>query len=104
MMADNLKGIPFNSADEGLDIPTLVKKIVYDQVTSLVTENDYPNFSVNDVYVVWFAYTLGNWKALCSTPVPDGRYYEVTYNAEKNLGWVDTYVKTHNNEFTLGDV
>ena len=100
-MADNLKGIPFSNDDEGTDIPSLVKKIVFDQVKALVTEQDYPSFSVNDVYIVWFAYTLGNWKALCSTPVPDGRYYEVTYSAERKVGFVDTYKKTHNVEFTL---
>lgn len=102
-MADNLKGIPFSSDDEGIDFPSFAKKIVHDQATTLVTENDFPNFSVNDVYVVWFAYTLGNWKALCSTAVPDGRYYEVTYSKERKVGFVDTYLKTHNVEFHISD-
>lgn len=95
-MADNLKGIPFSSDDEGLDLPTMAKRVVLDQARKLGVELSY-----NDVYVVWFAYTLGNWKALCSTTEPDGRYYEVTYSGEKKLGFVDTYRKTHNNEFTL---
>lgn len=95
-MADNLKGIPFSSDDEGRDIPRIVKEIVLDQANALGVE-----ISLNEVYVVWFAYTLGNWKALCSTSEPDGRYYEVTYSAEKRLGFVDTYRKTHNVEFTL---
>ena len=95
-MADNLKGIPFSSGDEGIDLPTMAKRVVFDQARKLGVE-----LGEGDVYVVWFAYTLGNWKALCSTTEPDGRYYEVTYNKEKNLGFVDTYVKTHNNEFFL---
>lgn len=100
-MADNLKGIPFSSEDEGRDIPSLAKVIVYDQAKALGVQKEHPTFSVDEVYVVWFAYTLGNWKALCSTSLPDGRYYEVTYNKERNVGFVDTYIKTHNVEFTL---
>jgi hypothetical protein len=97
-MADNLKGIPFNSADEGRDIPSLAKVIVFDQASVLGVHKEHPTFSLDEVYVVWFAYTLGNWKALCSTSLPDGRYYEVTFNKERNVAFVDTYRKTHNIE------
>lgn len=100
-MADNLKGIPFSTDDEGRDIPSLAKRVVFDQANALLTPRERSNFTINDVYVVWFAYTLGNWKALFSTSVPDGRYYEVTYSKERNVGFVDTYRKTHNVEFTL---
>lgn len=100
-MADNLKGIPFNSGDEGFDFPTLAKRIVFDQALGLGVQKEHPTFSIDEVYVVWFAYTLGNWKALCSTSLPDGRYYEVTYGKERNVGFIDTYRKTHNNEFSL---
>lgn len=48
-------------------------------------------FTSDDVYVVWFCYILGGWKALVSTPVEDGRYYEVTYNHEKNERYVDVF-------------
>lgn len=97
-MADNLKGIPFSSEDEGKDIPQLVKHIVLDQARALGEP-----LEISDIYVVWFAFVLGNWKALCSTTSPDGRYYEVTYSAERGIGFVDTYRKTHNIEFTLKD-
>lgn len=102
-MADNLKGIPFSNDDEGLDFPSLAKRIVFDQAENLGVTDENPGFSIGDVYVVWFAYTLGNWKALCSTSVADGRYYEVTYSAERKVGFVDTYRKTHNVEFTLDE-
>jgi len=49
-----------------------------------------------EVYVVWFCYILGGWKALVSTSLPDGRYYEVTYNKEKKETYVDMYVKVDN--------
>ena len=100
-MADNLKGIPFNTKDERLDIPGLVKQIVFDQTLALGVRKEHPTFSIDEVYVVWFAYTLGNWKALCSTSLPDGRYYEVTFNRDKSVAFVDTYRKTHNVEVQI---
>jgi len=87
-MADNLKGIPFSTDDEGKSYPDLAKDIV-----SQVTEGN--------VYVVWFVYVLGNWKALCSTDLPDGRYYEVTFNREKKVAFLDTYVKAENQEVEI---
>lgn len=100
-MADNLKGIPFSSTDEGKDIPSLVKKIVYDAALELDVLKMDTKFSITDVYVVWFAYVLGSWKALASTSLPDGRYYEVTFSKERDVGFVDTYRKTHNKEFRI---
>lgn len=49
-----------------------------------------------DVYVVWFSKTLQNAKALLSTPLPDGMYYEVTYNGDKDEIYFDAYKKFHN--------
>ena len=49
-----------------------------------------------DVYVVWFSKTLQNWKALVSTNVSDGMYYEVTYNGDKKETYVDSYKKWKN--------
>lgn len=87
-MADNLKGIPFSNDDEGQSFPDMAKSIV-----SGATEGN--------VYLVWFAYVLGHWKALCSTDLPDGRYYEVTFNREKQVAYLDTYVKADNLEITI---
>ena len=49
-----------------------------------------------DVFVVWNAYILGNIKALLSTTIPDGMYYEVTYNKAKNEIYFDAYKKFEN--------
>ena len=49
-----------------------------------------------DVYVVWSCKTLGNNKALLSTNVPDGMYYEITYNGAKNEAYFDAYKKWEN--------
>lgn len=62
-------------------------------VTRLEKTDPDPNFSV---YVVWFAKTLENWKALISTTLPDGMYYEVTYNGSKNETYLDSYKKFDN--------
>jgi hypothetical protein len=50
----------------------------------------------NMFYVVWFAKVLGNWKALVSTDLISGHYWEVTYNGVKQETYVDTYVKSSN--------
>jgi len=49
-----------------------------------------------DVYVVWSCKTLGNNKALLSTAVPDGMYYEITYNGAKKEIYFDAYKKWEN--------
>ena len=52
--------------------------------------------SENDVYVVWLCKTLQNNKALLSTTIPDGLYYELTYNGDKGELYVDVYEKSLN--------
>lgn len=52
--------------------------------------------SIDDIYVVWFCKTLQNWKALISTTLPDGMYYEVTYNGDKKEIYLDAYKKFEN--------
>lgn len=51
------------------------------------------------VYVVWYCKTLQNVKALLSTDVPDGMYYETTYNGDKNEMYFDAYKKADNIKF-----
>ena len=54
-----------------------------------------------DVYVVWFCYILGGWKCLVSTTLPDGMYYEVTYDKNKNSIYLDAYKKFDNVEILV---
>lgn len=56
-----------------------------------------------DVYVVWYNYTLGNSKALLSTTLLDGMYYEVTYNVDKNEIYFDAYKKFENKYIKVGE-
>lgn len=49
-----------------------------------------------DVYIVWSCKTLQNSKALLSTTLLDGMYYEITYNGDKNEIYFDAYKKFEN--------
>ena len=63
----------------------------------LVSDNsDVLILSTDDLYIVWFAKVLGNWKALISTDAVDGMYWEVTYNGAKKEAYIDTYTKYAN--------
>ena len=59
--------------------------------------------TTDSVYVVWLNRTLQNNKALLSTTITDGMYYEVTYNGDKDELYFDAYKHVVNNEFKLGD-
>ena len=50
----------------------------------------------NDVFIVWLCKALKNSKAMVSTTLNDGMYYEITYNGSKNEIYVDAYVKQEN--------
>lgn len=55
-----------------------------------------PFIDEEDVFVVWSCKTLQNNKALLSTTVPDGMYYELTYNGDKGELYLDAYKKWEN--------
>lgn len=57
--------------------------------------------TANDVYVVWYSKTLQNHKALLSTPVSDGMYYELTFNGDKNELYFDAYKKRENIKYEM---
>ncbi len=50
----------------------------------------------DEVFIVWSCKTLQNCKALASTPLYDGMYYELTYNGDKNELYFDAYKKFEN--------
>lgn len=54
---------------------------------------------LDEVYIVWYGYILGDWKCVLSTAVPDDRYYEVTFNSAKGETYLDVYVKNENQVF-----
>ena len=54
-----------------------------------------------DVYVIWSCKVLQNSKVLLSTPLPDGMYYEITLNGDKNEIYFDAYKKFENIKHTF---
>lgn len=74
----------------------LIKETVRDYANEHIDKTDKMQITVDDVYVVWFCKTLQNWKALASTTVPDGMYYELTYNGDKDEMYLDAYKKFEN--------
>lgn len=74
----------------------LVKGIVADYFNNHVDKTDNKKITEDDVFIVWSCKTLQNNKALASTTVPDGMYYEITHNGDKHEIYVDAYKKWHN--------
>ena len=72
------------------------KKIVVDYFNSRVDKTDNVNITEDQVFIVWFSKTLQNWKAMVSTTISDGMYYEVTYNGDKKETYLDAYKKWEN--------
>ena len=72
------------------------KQIIVKYFNERVEKTDEKQITIEDVYVVWFCKTLQNWKALLSTNVSDGMYYEVTYNGDKKETYLDAYKKWEN--------
>lgn len=71
------------------------KNVVRNYVINHLNKSDtVPNF---DVYIVWYCKTLQNWKALLSTTLFDGMYYELTLNGDKDEAYLDAYKKWDNN-------
>lgn len=72
----------------------LAMKIVSNYVQDHLDETD-PDASFS-VFIVWLCKTLGNNKALISTTLQDGMYYEITYNGAKKEFYLDAYKKFEN--------
>lgn len=72
------------------------KKLVVNYFNNWVDKTDNTKITMDDVFVVWFCKTLQNWKALVSTDISDGMYYEVTHNGDKGETYLDAYKKWEN--------
>lgn len=78
-----------------------VKQTVADYANEHVDVTDGVKISVENVYIVWYCKTLQNWKALASTTLPDGMYYELTVNGDKNEMYLDSYKKFENRKLAI---
>ena len=75
--------------------------IVMNYTNTHMDKTDNIAITEEDVYVVWSCKTLQNSKALLSTTVSDGMYYEVTLNGDKDEIYFDAYKKFQNIHYTL---
>lgn len=75
------------------DFIKLCKDAVVKYFNDHVGKTDNILISDEDVFVVWCCKTLQNNKALLSTTVADGMYYEITYNGDKKEAYFDAYKK-----------
>ena len=74
----------------------IVKKLVVEYVNEHLDKSDAKKITENDVFIVWQCKTLQNNKALASTTLFDGMYYELTYNGDKQEIYFDAYKKWEN--------
>ena len=74
----------------------LVKKTVADYANSKLDKSDGKKITEDDVFIVWMCKTLQNSKAMASTTLFDGMYYELTFNGNKQEMYVDAYKKWEN--------
>ena len=74
----------------------LVRRYIADHLDK---SEETPEF---EVYTVWKCKVLQNWKYLCASTLPDGMYYELTYDGDKNRWYLDAYKKFENQCLTVG--
>lgn len=83
------------------DFIQIVKNAIVCFVNEHLDKSDGKQITHDDVYIVWLCKTLQNNKALASTTLPDGMYYELTYNGDKRELYLDAYKKFENRCFSV---
>lgn len=74
----------------------LCKELVVNYYNQRAKKTDQKKLDEDDVFVVWMCKVLQNNKALVSTTVSDGMYYEITHNGDKGETYIDAYKKWEN--------
>ena len=78
------------------DFVKLCKETVARYTNEHLDKSDGKQITADDVFIVWMCKTLQNNKALASTTLFDGMYYEITYNGDKKEAYFDAYKKWEN--------
>ena len=81
----------------------LIKEIVAEYANQHLDRSDHHEITADDAYVVWQSKVLQNNKALVSTILFDGMYYELTYNGDKQEIYLDAYKKWENKCIKVSD-
>ena len=72
------------------------KKQIANYTNDHLDKSDEKIITEDDVYIVWQCKILQNNKALLSTTLFDGMYYEITYNGDNDEAYIDAYKKWEN--------
>lgn len=99
---DDTRPMPVVPQNERVDYVEIAKEMVRQ-----VVRDELSNYVVNlewDVYVVWFAKTLKNWKAIVCTTMPDSLMFEVTHNGDLRETYIDTYKKMDNRKILDSEI
>ena len=78
-------------------------KTIVDYFNNRVEITDNKKITEEEVFIVWSCKTLQNNKALVSTTISDGMYYELTYNGDKQELYLDAYKKWENKCIKVGE-
>ena len=78
------------------EFTALVRKLVAEYANDHLDKTDAKQITEDDVFIVWMCKTLQNSKALASTTLFDGMYYELTFNGDKKELYFDAYKKWEN--------
>ena len=89
---------PYNLPDYNAEALNIVNDYVKEHLDKSDTKVEY------QVYVVWQCCILGSRKWLISSTLPDGMYYEVTYDYHKGFYYLDAYKKFENREIPVGQI
>ena len=91
------------SVEDVLPFQERACQLVFDYVKARLEKTDtHITFGIDEVFVVWACYILGNWKVLISTTLPDAMYYEVTCDGAKEKYYIDAYKKWENVAISYG--
>lgn len=85
------------------EFQTICKHLIRNYINDKLDKTDNKEIKMDDIYVVWYCKTLQNQKGLFSTNIPDGMYYECTYNGDKEEIYLDAYKKWENQCINLGE-
>jgi len=72
------------------------KQLVKQYAIDHLDKSDSTDRETFEVYVVWSTKVLQHSKALLSTTLFDGMYYELTFNGDKDEIYLDAYKKFEN--------
>lgn len=83
------------------DFVSFCKSEVVKYTNEHLDKSDNKSITEDDVFVVWLCKILQNNKALLSTTLFDGMYYEITYNGDKGEAYFDAYKKWENRAISI---